>query len=1000
MESYTGTDSTAAAADYAVARIYHWQHEDGGLCSGDLESYEEPLRNRVFFHPYQQSRGLSRLPQFAGAVVEEPTTGADYQYVRYSYNALGLMTRRLVHAAPGGLQPSFRQTDFVYDPNNLIDLLRVTQRNGASDELLLNVVYATGHPHLPGTITDAAGKNWNFTYTSSKHQLETITNPKSEITTFSYDANGYLTNIVGAQVGAATKLSYDGFGRVRTVTDSEGYAITYDYDSLDRLTRVTYPDITYDFANNRPLHIRTYRDRQGRITTYTHDALGRLSSITDPLNRVTDLGWCTCGGLETLTTYKDGTPSNPRINPQLTKWERDLLGRVTAKIYPDGPLSNDTIDYAYDELGRVLTREINGTGRVTISYDNLGRLGTVNNPLGLFTYSYLNQTPRVQSITSPSNVLNTSFQYFPNAQDQRLQAIVNTRAGGIALSRFDHTYDADGIMRSWTQQADSGTATVFELGYDLADQLRWAIGVTGSTATKTYSYTYDTAGNRRTEQVSDGSSQTVQTSNYNLNNQLTTRSTGGSMLFEGRLDQSATVTVGGNAATVRGDLTFVGEKTVSSGANTVSIVASTSSGARTNSFQVTVGGSAATYAFDANGNLTSDGTRTFEYDGADRLVAVKSGALRTEFIYDGFGRRVRIIEKSNGVVQSDKRYVWVESELSEERDSTGTTVLKRYYAQGVQVGTANYFYGQDHVGSIREVVDSAGTTVARYDYDPYGRRTKLSGTFNADFGYIGFYFHPGSSVSSAASGLELALYRAYDPNLGRWLNRDPIGEEGGVNLYGFVGNSPLNRVDPLGLEGNPVMGLGGSWNSDPYGPGGLFYDPGYLYTPPPPQPLSPAKCLVTGAVVGAVGAAAVVVAAPVAVSGLVAAGVSATTASAAVTGTIGVAGAIGGGFAVASTANSALNGNWNAVAFNVGALTGGGLVGIGGGGRFMANNMGAGPSSIPVGANPFVAEAGMGFNRNFGNVTTWLATAPTPASGGAAAAGTAGGAGLLLRPRQ
>lgn len=83
-----------------------------------------------------------------------------------------------------------------------------------------------------------------------------------------------------------------------------------------------------------------------------------------------------------------------------------------------------------------------------------------------------------------------------------------------------------------------------------------------------------------------------------------------------------------------------------------------------------------------------------------------------------------------------------------------------------------------------------------------------------------------------------------DPNLGRWIQRDPIGERGGINLYTFVGNNPINRVDPLGFIGNPTMGLGGAWNTDSYGLGGSFYGPGYLYKPelwtipptPPPYP--------------------------------------------------------------------------------------------------------------------------------------------------------------------
>ena len=85
-----------------------------------------------------------------------------------------------------------------------------------------------------------------------------------------------------------------------------------------------------------------------------------------------------------------------------------------------------------------------------------------------------------------------------------------------------------------------------------------------------------------------------------------------------------------------------------------------------------------------------------------------------------------------------------------------------------------------------------GTVVARYDYDPWGRSTTVIGTTKPDFNFTGLYQH-------AKSGLDMAMYRAYDPDLGRWLSRDPIGERGGANLYGYVNNRPMNSTDLLGL---------------------------------------------------------------------------------------------------------------------------------------------------------------------------------------------------------
>jgi type VI secretion system secreted protein VgrG len=107
----------------------------------------------------------------------------------------------------------------------------------------------------------------------------------------------------------------------------------------------------------------------------------------------------------------------------------------------------------------------------------------------------------------------------------------------------------------------------------------------------------------------------------------------------------------------------------------------------------------------------------------------------------------------------------------------------------------SYCYTRDHLGSIREMVDSTGSIRARYSYDVWGNRSGNLITTNsiaADFGFTGHYYH-------SQSVLWLSPYRAYDPTIGRWLSRDPIAEDGGLNLYGYVGNNPVNEVDPLGL---------------------------------------------------------------------------------------------------------------------------------------------------------------------------------------------------------
>jgi RHS repeat-associated protein len=211
------------------------------------------------------------------------------------------------------------------------------------------------------------------------------------------------------------------------------------------------------------------------------------------------------------------------------------------------------------------------------------------------------------------------------------------------------------------------------------------------------------------------------------------------------------------------------------------------------SYQVNATGSAKTFTYDANGDLTGDGDRTFEWDGANRLTAVNIGAHRSEFSYDGRDHRVRIVEKNNGVTTSDRRFLWCGPGICEERDATGAAVVRRYFSQGFEEAGAAFFYTTDHLGSVRELTDVTGALRARYDYDPFGRATKLAGDKNSVFQFAGQISHP-------ASGLQLAAFRAYDASLGRWISPDPIDLLGGINRYAYVVGNPTDLTDPLGLQ--------------------------------------------------------------------------------------------------------------------------------------------------------------------------------------------------------
>src|SRR6185436_1879543 len=126
---------------------------------------------------------------------------------------------------------------------------------------------------------------------------------------------------------------------------------------------------------------------------------------------------------------------------------------------------------------------------------------------------------------------------------------------------------------------------------------------------------------------------------------------------------------------------------------TFSVLATDPSGnLTTRQYQVTNTGTAKSFTYDANGNLTSDGTRTFEWDARNQLSAVNLGTHRSEFVYDGQQRRVRILEKQNGTTQSDTRFVWCGAAVCEERTPDGQNVTRRHVALGQQTGASAQFF--------------------------------------------------------------------------------------------------------------------------------------------------------------------------------------------------------------------------------------------------------------------------------------------------------------------
>jgi RHS repeat-associated protein len=241
---------------------------------------------------------------------------------------------------------------------------------------------------------------------------------------------------------------------------------------------------------------------------------------------------------------------------------------------------------------------------------------------------------------------------------------------------------------------------------------------------------------------------------------------------------------------------FTASPPVAAGATLATASATEGGGTtKTNPYRTVTNGIPATQSptFDLNGNMTSDGTNTYQWDAENRLIQINPGSgNNTQFTYGGLSHVVEIVETVSGTLTSTKQFVWCIDRMCEARNASGT-VTAQYFSRGQNTSGTNYFYTKDQLASIREMTDSSGNIQAQYVYDPFGLGAKLKGSLSADFQYAGYYNH-------SVSGLDFAVMRNYRPNLGRWLSRDPIGESGGANLYDYVGNCPITRRDPSGLD--------------------------------------------------------------------------------------------------------------------------------------------------------------------------------------------------------
>ncbi len=438
------------------------------------------------------------------------------------------------------------------------------------------------------------------------------------------------------------------------------------------------------------------------------------------------------------------------------------------------------MNYTYDNLGR-LTAAVNSVNSLSYNYDALNRVVQAMQDGKTVSYTYDAMGNRTR-LTYPDN----SYVTYTYNSLNRLDQIQNAAEETIA----DFTYDELG--RRTRLDLLNGTRTEYQ--YDTLHRLTSLSSKKTSTEAiiTNFNYTFDRMGNR----LSMTSDSEVHSYQYDAVYQLT------------GVDYPVPfIDMNYNYDSVANRTSTVNGGTVNYTTNTLN--------------QYTAAG-ATVFTYDANGNMTGSvapaptpadppylgGTYSFQYDYENRLVQAAAPSNTASYTYGPFGRRTAKTVSSETV-----KYIYDGDQVIAEYNGSGTLLRKFIYGTGIdeplvmETGGTQYYYHFDALGSVTALTDSDGALVETYRYDVYGKPCIMDASdpfaieccFSACSTTVGNpYLFTGRRFDSE-SGLYYYRARHYSPELGRFLQADPIEYFDSMNLYQYVSNNPVNFVDPMGL---------------------------------------------------------------------------------------------------------------------------------------------------------------------------------------------------------
>jgi RHS repeat-associated protein len=764
------------------------------------------------------------------------------QVAAFMFDAAGRQTARI-------LDPDHAALTVTWEYDNVGNVIVEHEPSG-------NVgTYAWDAANRLVSVTDSIGQVVTYTYDENGNPLS-VTDANGHGLAYRYDALNRRTHEWDAD-GQVTTYSYDPLSRLITRTDRLGRVTSFTYDPLGQklaeTTPLTAPPPTTQYTYDAAGRVLTITDGNGRTTGYTYDGAGRLVEEAYADGTARTFAYDGRGNIAARTD----------ASATVTTYAYDDLNRLVARAYTiaaDSPvadtppatfaydragnmLSADTADadleFSYDGAGRVIAMTQNGHtttvgygstatglqrqvtypgGRVVLEQRQLrGGLAEVSdNGVPVVTFDF-DEAGRILGRSHPVPGATSAYDYTNNLW---VTGITHNNAGG-AFVQLAYGRDLEGNPTHVRKAHDPDSSELYS--YDGADRLTgFGRGRLNASGDELLSYSplsglhqeqiwedLDPVGNWRSQVLRSDNEVTTEERGVSVVNAYTNIGPRGLLH-----DASGNLRLDG----ALGDTNFDGVIDHLD----LQVLAACMAGPCDvpDCTPPTYDPFCGLVDFDADGDvdlhdfaqlqwaqlgLGGDlpGARTYTYDAENRLVAVHlGGELVASYAYDALHRRVR-----KNMPSAVTQYIYDDHyRVLEERDADEVVTAEYVYAEWIDDavlmhrGEQTYYFHRDVVGSVVAVTDEAGLVVEQYAYDAYGRPlvrdadgVVLDGSaIGNPYMFTGRRYEP-----------EIGCYyfraRFFDPQRGRFLQRDPLGLAAGTNLYQYVSSQPTVSVDPLGL---------------------------------------------------------------------------------------------------------------------------------------------------------------------------------------------------------